>query len=52
MNSGKIGYRTILKQKEYMKVIIASIINRFGDSVDAVAYTCQHGTDFFYRRDF
>lgn len=39
MNNEKIGYRTILKQKEYMKVIAASIINRFGDSVDAVAYT-------------
>lgn len=39
MSNEKIGYKTILKQREYMKVIAASIINRFGDSVDAVAYT-------------
>ena len=34
-----IGYRDIFRQKEYCKVIAASLINRFGDSIDAVAYT-------------
>lgn len=39
MSKEKISYRTILKQREYMKIILASIINRFGDSVDAIAFT-------------
>ncbi|MDF2985637.1 MAG: transporter [Eubacterium sp.] len=34
-----IGYKDVLKQKEYMKLILANIINRFGDSIDAVAFT-------------
>lgn len=33
----KIGYKDIFQQKEYMKMIIAALINRFGDSVDAIA---------------
>lgn len=35
----KIGYRQILTQKEYCKLIVANLINRFGDSVDALAFT-------------
>lgn len=35
----KVSYRDILKQKEYMKMIIAALINRFGDSIDAIAAT-------------
>jgi MFS family permease len=35
----KIGYKDIIKQKEYMKLIIANVINRFGDSVDSIAFT-------------
>jgi MFS family permease len=35
----KIGYRQILRQKEYMKTIIAAVINRFGDSIDSIAMT-------------
>ncbi len=35
----KIGYRDILKQKQYMKTVIAALINRFGDSVDSIAFT-------------
>lgn len=35
----KAGYRIILKQTEYMKMMIASLINRFGDSIDAIATT-------------
>ncbi|MCI9006312.1 MAG: MFS transporter, partial [Lachnospiraceae bacterium] len=34
-----IGYRDIFHQKEYLKIIMASLINRFGDSVDAIAFT-------------
>ena len=33
----KIGYRDILRQTEYMKIMVAALINRFGDSIDAVA---------------
>lgn len=35
----KIGYKDILKQKEYMKIVAAAVINRFGDAVDGVAFT-------------
>lgn len=35
----KIGYKNVLKQKEYLKVILANVISRFGDSVDALAFT-------------
>jgi MFS family permease len=35
----KIGYKDVLKQKEYMKLIFANVINRFGDSIDSIAFT-------------
>jgi len=35
----KVGYKDILKQREYLKMILASLINRFGDSIDAIAFT-------------
>ncbi|MDE5698384.1 MAG: MFS transporter [Lachnospiraceae bacterium] len=35
----KVGYRDILKQTEYLKIILAGLINRFGDSIDAIAFT-------------
>ena len=35
----KVGYRDILRQKEYMKIIVANLINRFGDSIDQIAVT-------------
>lgn len=35
----KTGYKDILKQKEFMKIVSASLINRFGDSIDAIAFT-------------
>jgi MFS family permease len=38
MEETKIGYRDILKQKEYMKTVIAAVINRFGDSIDSIAF--------------
>lgn len=34
-----VGYRDIFRQREYLKIILASLVNRFGDSIDAVAYT-------------
>ena len=34
----KVGYREILRQKEFMKTVIADIINRFGDSIDTIAF--------------
>ncbi|MDF2820467.1 MAG: transporter [Clostridiales bacterium] len=34
-----ISYKEVFKQKEYMKLILANIINRFGDSIDAIAFT-------------
>ena len=35
----KVGYKDILKQTEYLKIILAGLINRFGDSIDAIAFT-------------
>lgn len=35
----RIGYKDIFSQKEFMKTVIADIINRFGDSVDSIAFT-------------
>lgn len=35
----KIGYKDIFKQKEYLKLIVANLISRFGDSIDAIAFT-------------
>lgn len=37
MSKEKIGYKDVLKQREYMKVVLAALINRFGDSIDAIA---------------
>lgn len=34
----RTGYREIFRQKEFMKTVIADIINRFGDSVDTIAF--------------
>lgn len=35
----KIGYRQVFTQKEYCKIIFANLISRFGDSIDAIAFT-------------
>lgn len=37
--SDHIGYREIFTQKDFCKLIVANIINRFGDSIDALAFT-------------
>ena len=39
MEEKKIGYKDVFRQKEYLKMIFAALINRFGDSIDAIAYT-------------
>ena len=31
------GYKAILRNYQYMKLLVAGIINRFGDSIDAIA---------------
>lgn len=38
MEQEKIGYKDILKQKEFIKYITSNVVNRFGDSVDSVAF--------------
>ncbi len=35
----KMGYRDLFGQTEYMKILSAGLINRFGDSIDAIAFT-------------
>ena len=35
----KVTYKDAFKQKEYMKLLIANSISRFGDSIDAIAFT-------------
>ena len=37
--AGKVGYGDILRQREYLKIILAGLINHFGDSIDAIAFT-------------
>ena len=34
----KQGYKSVLKQKQYMKLLAADMINRFGDNVDALTF--------------
>ena len=39
MSENKVTYKDIFRQFEYMKIIISAIVNRFGDSIDAIAST-------------
>ena len=39
MEQNKKMYGEIFKEREYRKLILATVINRFGDSVDAIAFT-------------
>lgn len=39
MGETKKGYRLVLKQKQYCKLILSNMINRFGDSIDSIAFT-------------
>ncbi len=36
---GKHNYRELLSQKQYIKLLVADLISRFGDSLDAIAYS-------------
>ena len=35
----EVGYKDVLGQKEYLKLMLAGLISRFGDSVDSLAFT-------------
>lgn len=38
-NHKKTGYISVLKsERQYLKMIVANVVNRFGDSIDAVAF--------------
>lgn len=39
MKNSKEGYKDIFRNTEYMKTVFASIVNRFGDSIDSIAFT-------------
>lgn len=39
MEHSNIGYKEVLKQKNYIAYITANIVNRFGDSIDSIALT-------------
>ena len=39
MEQNRKRYGEIIKEREYRKLIFATVINRFGDSVDAIAFT-------------
>ncbi|MCM1254381.1 MAG: MFS transporter [Clostridium sp.] len=39
LKNNNVTYKDILHQKEYLKIILAGLINRFGDSIDAIAFT-------------
>ncbi|MBR6403376.1 MAG: MFS transporter [Eubacterium sp.] len=39
MANEKISYKEVLKESGYRKLLLSTIINRFGDSVDAIAFT-------------
>ena len=34
-----VKYKTLLTQKQFLKLLIADVINRFGDSIDSIAYS-------------
>ncbi len=39
MKQNNAGYKEIFKEREYRKLIFSNLIDRFGDSVDAIAFT-------------
>lgn len=39
LNQNTIGYKDVLAQKPYRKLLAANLINRFGDSVDAIVFS-------------
>jgi Na+/melibiose symporter-like transporter len=39
MDQQTTSYRPLLTQREYLKLIAANVVNRFGDSIDAIAFS-------------
>jgi len=39
MKNETTSYRPLLTQREYLKLIAANVVNRFGDSIDAIAFS-------------
>ncbi len=39
MDNQTTSYRPLLTQREYLKLIAANVVNRFGDSIDAIAFS-------------
>ena len=39
MSNKSGGYRAIFRHRQYTKLIAANVVNRFGDSIDAIAFT-------------
>ncbi|MEN6419321.1 MAG: MFS transporter [Clostridiaceae bacterium] len=39
MDNEITSYRPLFRQREYMKLVAANVINRFGDSIDAIAFS-------------
>ena len=39
MADNKMSYKEVLKESDYRKLLFSTIINRFGDSLDAVGFT-------------
>ena len=39
MNNEQRNYRVLLSQKQFLKLMLASLVSRFGDSLDVIAYT-------------
>ena len=35
----KKNYRQLLSQKQYLKLLLADTVNRFGDAIDVIAYS-------------
>jgi hypothetical protein len=38
MDNEITSYRPLFQQREYIKLVAANVINRFGDSIDAIAF--------------
>ena len=37
--ANELRYRDVIKQKNYAVLLFTNLINRFGDSIDAIAFT-------------
>lgn len=39
MNNGQRNYRVLLSQKQFLMLLLANLVSRFGDSLDVIAYS-------------